>query len=149
SQDGLLIRNFFFQLGLRLSLKEEHLAQLSAEREESKRESQRLEETIRIQEREVREAAVAKLDQEIANLREERQKILAQKDEEVSKLVTDMERLGQEQAELRHQLGALETSLAWRLNLKCRQLRDSLFREGTKRRALFDRVKDAFKVLIR
>jgi Methyltransferase domain len=142
SEDGLLIRNFFFQLGLRLSLKGEHLAQLSAEREEFKRESQLLEETIRAQERATRE-------REITKLTEERQRTLAQKDERIGKLVEDLEQLELEHAQIRQQLAALESSLAWRLNLKSRKVRDGLFPNGTKRRALFDRVKDSFKVLIR
>ena len=149
SQDGLLIRNFFFQLGLRLSLKGEHLAQLSAEREEFRRESQRLEDTIRTQEREVRERAIAQLDKEIGELKEERHKALKLKDEQIGRLTTILEDLRQEEAQLRQHVGELENSLAWRLNLKCRKVRDTLFREGTKRRALFDRVKDSFKVLVR
>jgi len=142
SQDGLLIRNFFFQLGLRLSLKGEHLAQLSAEREEFRRETQRLEDTIRTQEREARETA-------IANVIEERERVLTQKDEQIVRLTANLEDLRQERAQLRGHVGELENSLAWRLNLKCRKMRDALFREGTKRRALLDRVKDSFKVLIR
>jgi hypothetical protein len=131
SDDGLIIRNFFFQLGLRLSLKGEHLAQLSAEHEEFKRESQRLEEAIRTQEQTICEQA------------------LAQRDEQIGKLVGDLEPLRQDHTRLLQQLAALESSLAWRLNIKCRKARDRLFPNDTRRRALFDRFKDSFKALIR
>lgn len=160
SHDGLIIKNFFFQLGLRLSLKGEHLTQLSAEREEFRRESQRLEDTIRTQEQAARHEEIAKLseerqkvigqkDGEIARLTEERERAVAQKDEQIVKLIEELEPLRQEHGRLLQHLAALENSLAWRLNLKCRNVRDGLFPNGTRRRGLFDRVKDSFKVLIR
>ena len=137
SEDGLKIRNFFFQLGLQLSLKGEHLAQLTAEREEFKRESKRIEEAIRGEENAVREHA------------------LAEKDEQIARLVAEREQLGEERSRLKDALASeqqrlleMEDSLGWRLITKCRNARNRLLPNGTKRRKLFDHVKDFFKTLI-
>jgi hypothetical protein len=125
-EDGLKIRNFFFQLGLQLSLKGEHLAQLSAEREEFRRESKRIEEAIR-----------------------------GEKDEQIARLVAERDQLKEERSRLedalvseQQQLRAMEDSLGWRLITKCRNLRNRLLPNGTTRRKLSDHVKDFFKTLI-
>jgi hypothetical protein len=133
SEDGLKIRNFFFQLGLQLSLKGEHLAQLSAEREEFRRESKRIEEAIR-----------GEKDEQIAGLVAEGR----QKDEQIARLVEERSQLEDELVSEQQQLRAMEDSLGWRLITKCRNIRNRLLPNGTKRRKLFDHVKDFFKTLI-
>jgi glycosyltransferase involved in cell wall biosynthesis/flagellar biosynthesis chaperone FliJ len=130
-----------------LGEKEHQVAQLRGEREGLTQEVAHLQSAVRSR----RET----LTQLQSTLRSQ-QETLAQKEKEVTQLVATRERHGRESSQLRtavqtreQYIWAIEDSLAWILVVKYRRRRDKLFPDGTRRRKIYNSVKDSFKSVAR
>jgi len=80
----------------------------------------------------------------------------AQKEKEVTQLVAEGERLCQETSQLQANLQsreqyirAIEDSLAWMMVVKYKKIREKLCPDGTRRRKIYNSVKDSFKSVAR
>jgi len=130
-----------------LGEKEHQRAQLRAEREGLAQEVAHLQSAVRSR----RETLT-----ELQSTLQSRQETLAQKEKEVTQLVAARERHGRESSQLRttvqtreQYIWAIEDSLAWILVVKYRRLRDKLCPDGTRRRKIYNSVKDSFKRVAR
>jgi glycosyltransferase involved in cell wall biosynthesis len=130
-----------------LGEKEHQRAQLRAEREGLAQEVAHLQSAVRSR----RET----LTQLQSTLRSQ-QETLAQKEKEVTQLVAARERHGRESSQLRaavqtreQYIWAIEDSLAWILVVKYRRLRDKLYPDGTRRRKMYNSVRDTCKRIAR
>ena len=79
---------------------------------------------------------------------------LTQKQEELTQLVAERERFGQEASQVQETLrtreeyiSAIENSVAWMLLVKYRRLRDKIWPDGTRRRQIYDSLKNSCKKL--
>jgi glycosyltransferase involved in cell wall biosynthesis len=130
-----------------LGKREHQIAQLRAEREGLTQEVAHLQSAVRSR----RETLT-----ELQSTLQSRQETLAQKEREVTQLVAARERHGRESSQLRatvqtreQYIWAIEDSLAWILVVKYRRLRDKLCPDGTRRRKIYNSVKDSFKRVAR
>jgi 2-polyprenyl-3-methyl-5-hydroxy-6-metoxy-1,4-benzoquinol methylase/GT2 family glycosyltransferase len=114
-----------------VAMKDQEVMHLTAEREGLTREVARLQTTVQSQ-----------------------QEALAQREGEVTQLVAERERVSQQAFQLQATLqsreqyiGAIEDSLAWTLLVKYRTLRDKLCPDGTRRRKIYNSIKNSCKKL--
>jgi 2-polyprenyl-3-methyl-5-hydroxy-6-metoxy-1,4-benzoquinol methylase/glycosyltransferase involved in cell wall biosynthesis len=123
-----------------LSEKDEHANRLAEDRDRLVRNVTELQAVVGAQQ----QALVGK-DQQVA-----------QKEKEVTQLVAERERVSQQAFQLQATLqsreqyiGAIEDSLAWTLLVKYKGLRNKFFPDGTRRRKIYNSIKNSCKKLAR
>jgi len=116
-----------------LAMKDQEVMQLTAGREGLTREVAHLQSTVQSQ-----------------------QEVLAQKEKEVTQSVAERERLGQEASKFQvavqvqeQYIRSIENSLAWILVARYRMVRDKFFPDGTRRRGIYNSLKEQFKRIFR
>src|SRR5262249_47360172 len=91
----------------------------------------------------------------LPTLIEAQQQTPGPKEKEVTQLVAERERLCQETSQLQANLQsreqyirAIEDSLAWMMVVKYKKIREKLCPDGTRRRKIYNSVKDSFKSVV-
>jgi SAM-dependent methyltransferase/glycosyltransferase involved in cell wall biosynthesis len=130
-----------------LAGKDQQVAQVMSDHQRLSREVVELQLAVQAQQQ-----ALAGKDQQLQLAVQAQQQALAGKDQQVTQLISEHQRLSQEASQVRdflqtreEYISAIENSVAWALLVKFRRLRDKICPDGTRRRQIYNFIKNFCK----